>query len=239
MLPGYDRVGGIDYTRRFSLRTWDIALANLAILGILYIVICCPPGLTLAILFDRRIRTKGAIRTIYLYPMALSFIVTGVAWKWAPGIGIEAVVRGWGWEGFAFDWIKDRDMAIHTIAGAAVWQTSGFVMAMFLVGLRGIDDAASAVIMLMTVAAIATFPGAIMAALPTLPVYIVAGRIFARGGDVRLRQRMTTMGFIDIDRVTRSFGAAEISTRQTSRSRRARSSCSSALRAAAGPPCRT
>ncbi len=141
MLPSYDLVGAGNYTRLFGLRTWDIALTNLAIFGTLYIAICCALGLGLAILLDQKIRAEGVIRTIYLYPMALSFIVTGVAWKWIldPGIGIEAVVQGWGWESFAFDWIKDRDMAIYTIVIAAVWQTSGFVMAMFLAGLRGID----------------------------------------------------------------------------------------------------
>ena len=74
--------------------------------------------------------------------MALSFIVTGTAWKWLldPGIGIENTMHLWGWESFRFDWIKDRDMAIYTLVIAAVWQSSGFVMAMFLAGLRGIDN---------------------------------------------------------------------------------------------------
>lgn len=96
----------------------------------------------LAIFLDQKVRAEGFIRTIYLYPMALSFIVTGTAWKWFldPGIGLQAVVRSWGWEGFTFEWIKDLKMAIYTIVIAAVWQTSGFVMAMFLAGLRGIDN---------------------------------------------------------------------------------------------------
>jgi glucose/mannose transport system permease protein len=142
MLPSFGWVGFDNYTRLFSLRAWDIATTNLAIFGILYIGICCILGLTLAILLDQQIRAEGFIRTIYLYPMALSFIVTGVAWKWFldPGIGLEAVVRGWGFESFSFNWIKDRDMAIYTIVIAAVWQSSGFVMAMFLAGLRGIDN---------------------------------------------------------------------------------------------------
>jgi hypothetical protein len=74
--------------------------------------------------------------------MALSFIVTGTAWKWFldPGIGIEATMHLWGFENFRFDWIKDREMAIYTVVIAAVWQSSGFVMAMFLAGLRGIDN---------------------------------------------------------------------------------------------------
>lgn len=141
ILPDYGWVGWQNYENLFRIRAWDTAVTNLIIFGSLYIIICCVLGLFLAILLDQRIRAEGFIRTIYLYPMALSFIVTGVAWKWFldPGIGLEAVVRGWGWESFTFGWIKDREMAIYTIVIAAVWQTSGFVMAMFLAGLRGID----------------------------------------------------------------------------------------------------
>ena len=142
ILPSSGWVGWQNYERLFSLRNWNTALVNLAIFGSLYIVICCALGLALAILLDQRIRAEGFIRTVYLYPMALSFIVTGTAWKWFldPGIGLQAVVRGWGLESFTFEWIKSSDMAIYTIVIAAVWQTSGFVMAMFLAGLRGIDN---------------------------------------------------------------------------------------------------
>ncbi|MTI44812.1 carbohydrate ABC transporter membrane protein 1 (CUT1 family) [Roseibium hamelinense] len=142
LLPSFGWVGAENYDKLFSLRAWDIAVNNLLVFGGLYILICCALGLGLAILLDQKIRSEGFIRTIYLYPMALSFIVTGTAWKWFldPGIGLEAVVQSWGFTSFEFDWIKNRDMAIYTIVIAAVWQTSGFVMAMFLAGLRGIDN---------------------------------------------------------------------------------------------------
>jgi glucose/mannose transport system permease protein len=142
LLPSYDLIGLENYTRLFSLRHWEIALANLAIFGGLYILICTGLGLLLAILLDQKIRGEGVLRPIYLYPMALSFIVTGTAWKWFldPGIGLEQVVRSLGFEGFEFGWIKDRDMAIYCVVIAAVWQSTGFVMAMFLAGLRGIDS---------------------------------------------------------------------------------------------------
>ena len=142
ILPSFELVGWQNYSRLFQVRAWGIAIDNLLIFGSLYIVICCALGLALALLLDQKIRAEGFIRTIYLYPMALSFIVTGTAWKWFldPGIGLQAVVRSWGWESFTFEWIKDSDMAIYTIVIAAVWQTSGFVMAMFLAGLRGIDN---------------------------------------------------------------------------------------------------
>jgi glucose/mannose transport system permease protein len=142
ILPSFDLVGLANYVRLFQLPNWSIALQNLAIFGGLYIVLCTAMGLLLAILLDQKIRAEGVLRPIYLYPMALSFIVTGTAWKWFldPGIGLEQVVRGWGWEGFTFGWIKDRDMAIYCVVIAAVWQSTGFVMAMFLAGLRGIDN---------------------------------------------------------------------------------------------------
>ena len=142
ILPSFGLVGLENYIKLFALPNWKIALANLAVFGSLYIVLCTAMGLLLAILLDQKIRAEGVLRPVYLYPMALSFIVTGTAWKWFldPGIGVEQVVRNWGFEGFAFGWIKDRDLAIYCVVIAAVWQSTGFVMAMFLAGLRGIDN---------------------------------------------------------------------------------------------------
>lgn len=142
MLPLYNFVGFANYSRLWAQENWHIAISNIAIFASLYIVICTALGLMLAIFLDQKIRGEGLLRPIYLYPMALSFIVTGTAWKWFldPGIGLERIMRLWGWESFSFTWIKDNDMAVYTIVIAAVWQTSGFVMAMFLAGLRGIDN---------------------------------------------------------------------------------------------------
>lgn len=142
MLPLYTFVGLENYRKLWALEHWHTALVNIAIFASLYIVICTIVGLALAIFLDQKIRGEGVLRPIYLYPMALSFIVTGTAWKWFldPGIGVERTMHLWGWESFSFTWIKDSNMAIYTIVIAAVWQTSGFVMAMFLAGLRGIDN---------------------------------------------------------------------------------------------------
>lgn len=143
MLPDLTTwVGLNNYARLFNHPNWSTSLANLAIFGSLYIVICSVLGLGLAILLDQKIRGEGFLRPVYLYPMALSFIVTGVAWKWFldPGIGLEHVMQSWGWESFSFRWIKDGRFAIYTIVIAAIWQSSGFVMAMFLAGLRGVDN---------------------------------------------------------------------------------------------------
>jgi glucose/mannose transport system permease protein len=142
ILPSFNWVGWENYAKLWSFRNWITALENLAIFGSLYILLCSAIGLLLAILIDQKIRIEGLLRPIYLYPMALSFIVTGTAWKWFldPGIGLEHTMRLWGWESFSFTWIKDGKMAIYCIVIAAIWQSSGFVMAMFLAGLRGIDN---------------------------------------------------------------------------------------------------
>lgn len=142
LLPRYEIDGFIQYDRLFASPRWDTAFTNLFVFGFLFIVIAMTLGLILAILLDQNIRTEGAIRTIYLYPMALSMIVTGTAWKWIlnPGLGLEATVRGWGFEDFTFNWLVDPDMAIYTVVIAAIWQSSGFVMALFLAGLRSVDQ---------------------------------------------------------------------------------------------------
>ncbi|RJL09636.1 carbohydrate ABC transporter permease [Paracoccus siganidrum] len=142
ILPVYKWAGFDAYERLFAQPNWWMALKNLAIFGSLYIIVCIALGLFLAILLDQRIRIEGVLRPIYLYPMALSFVVTGTAWKWFlnPGMGFQNTVRGWGWESFTFDWLVRPDMAIYTVAIAGIWQASGFVMAMFLAGLRGIDS---------------------------------------------------------------------------------------------------
>lgn len=124
------------------IENWRSSAANLGIFASLYILICLVLGLALAVLIDQKIRLESGFRSIFLYPMALSFIVTGTAWKWVmdPGIGLERTLRGWGWESFTFGWIKDSDLVIYCVVIAAVWQTSGFVMALFLAGLRGVDN---------------------------------------------------------------------------------------------------
>ena len=120
---------------------WYTALVNMGLFGSLYVVFCLFLGLTLAILLDQKIRGEGILRPIYLYPLALSFIVTGTAWKLFldPGIGLEKAVHDWGWTSFHFDWVVNPRMMIYCVAIAGIWQTSGFVMAMFLAGLRGVD----------------------------------------------------------------------------------------------------
>ena len=131
-MPSYKWVGLQQYARLMANDRWWVASQNLLVFGGLFIGVSLVIGVFLAVLLDQRIRREGFIRTIYLYPMALSMIVTGTAWQWLlnPGLGIDKMLRDWGWEGFRFD----------CLVIAAVWQASGFVMALFLAGLRGVDQ---------------------------------------------------------------------------------------------------
>jgi glucose/mannose transport system permease protein len=134
--------GLVQYIDLFHNDRWWQSMRNLGVFGFLFIFVSLTLGMLMAVLLDQKIRAEGALRTIYLYPMALSFIVTGTAWKWIlnPGLGIEKLMHDWGFTSVTFDWIINPHYAIYTVVIAGVWQSSGFVMALFLAGLRGIDD---------------------------------------------------------------------------------------------------
>jgi len=142
LLPNYEWAGLVHYQALWASERWWLALRNLAVFGGLFIGGAMALGLLMAVLLDQKIRAEGLLRTVFLYPMALSFIVTGTAWKWIlnPGLGLEKMLQDWGWEGASFGWLIDPDKAIYCVVIAAVWQSSGFVMALFLAGLRGIDE---------------------------------------------------------------------------------------------------
>jgi len=142
MLPNYEWAGLAQYERLWEMDRWWVALKNLGIFGVGYVGGSLVIGVVLAVLLDQKIRAEGALRTIYLYPMALSFVVTGTAWKWLlnPGLGIEKMVRDWGFTNFEFGWLVDTEMAIYCVVIAGIWQSAGFAMALFLAGLRSVDQ---------------------------------------------------------------------------------------------------
>ena len=142
LLPNYEFWGIHQYVRLWQMPRWHIAVENLFIFTSLFIILCIFIGVILSIFLDQKIRSEGVIKTIYLYPMALSFIVTGTAWKWIlnPTMGIEKFAHQIGFENFQFDWLVTPGMSIYTIVIAGVWQSSGFIMAIFLAGLRSVDD---------------------------------------------------------------------------------------------------
>ena len=141
LMPAGGWVGFRNYSAVLASRNWKIAFDNLLLFGFGFVVLTALVGLVLAILIDQRIRGENVLRSIFLYPMAVSFVVTGTVWSWLlnPGMGIQKLVNDLGWSGFRFDWLVDRDMAIWTIVIAGIWQSSGFAMALFLAGLRSVD----------------------------------------------------------------------------------------------------
>jgi glucose/mannose transport system permease protein len=134
-------IGLAQYRRLFDNERWMLSLHNLAVYGLLFVVACLVIGFLLAVFIDQNVTGEGVLRTIFLYPYAMSFVATGLVWQWLlqPGAGIGSAIRALGWERFRLDWIVDQDLAIYTVVIATVWQASGLVMALMLAGLRGVD----------------------------------------------------------------------------------------------------
>ena len=142
MLPRTNWVGFDQYERLWSSDRWMISIQNLGIYGICSLILTLVIGFTLAACLDRKIRFEGVFRSIFLYPFALSFVVTGLAWQWIlnPDFGMQSVVRDWGWTTFNFDPLNNPDIVMFGLLIAGIWQGSGLIMCIMLAGLRGIDE---------------------------------------------------------------------------------------------------
>lgn len=141
LLPDFTYAGFEHYASLWENRRWQIAYTNLFLFGSLYVIGSLLLGMVLAILIDQRVRGESVWRSMLLYPLALSFVVTGTVWRWIfnPTTGLEAFMHDMGWLGFHFNWILDRTLAIYTIVITGVWHASGFAMVLVLAGLRSVD----------------------------------------------------------------------------------------------------
>jgi len=141
-LPRENFVGLKQYDRLFSSSRWMESVENIAIYGICALVFSLSFGFLLAVAMDQKIRFENTFRTIFLYPFALSFIVTGLVWQWIlnPDFGIQHVIRNLGFTNFEFNLLASREYSVYAIVIAGLWQGTGFVMALMLAGLRGIDQ---------------------------------------------------------------------------------------------------
>ncbi len=141
LLPDYGFAGFHQYAHLWSNHRWRVASVNLFAFGVAYVVGAMLLGLLLAILIDQRVRAEALWRSVFLYPLAISFVVTGTVWRWIfnPTTGVQQLMRDLGWAGFSFDWITQRDLAIYVVAVVGIWHASGFAMALFLAGLRAVD----------------------------------------------------------------------------------------------------
>lgn len=141
IFPAYDYVGFKQYIRLFTNERWATSFDNMLIFGVCLISGALVLGFLLAVLVDQSVKWEGVWRTIFLYPNALSFVVTGLAWQWLlnPSLGLPELIRHMGWPDFRLNLLGEEKTAIYAVSIAAIWQASGLVMALCLAGLRGID----------------------------------------------------------------------------------------------------
>jgi len=148
LMPDYTFAGLRQYLELARDPRFAIDIRNTAIFTVLFLVSCIAIGLFLAILLDQRLRGENIFRSIFLFPMAVSFIVTGVAWRWlmnsATGTrisGLNLLFQQLGLDSLINNWhLTAPPWGIAFIALPAVWQMSGFTMALYLGGLRAISD---------------------------------------------------------------------------------------------------
>lgn len=140
-LPDHEFIGAANYRVLFDHHRWWVAYSNMFVFGGLYLAGCLALGIGLAILLDRLTASETLFRTIYLYPMSLSLVVTGLAWQWIlnPTIGIQRLVQDAGYPDFKFNWLVSPDHAILTVAFAAIWHGTGLIMILFLAGIKSVD----------------------------------------------------------------------------------------------------
>ncbi len=200
----WDKFNGVaNYTRLFNTSRWmdcpalsEIGSAawqlkcsgsfpNVVTYAVCFITIVMILGFLIAVLMDQKIRAEGVFRTIYLYPFALSFIVTGHVWAWifSPEYGLQKAVRGLGWESFSFGWIADQKMVMYAIVIAGVWQGTGFVMALMLAGLRGIDEE---IWKAAKIDGIPTWRTYLQIVLPMMKPVLVTTFVFVASGAIRI-----------------------------------------------------
>ncbi len=141
MFPNTHWVGLDQYAKLFASERWQISVHNLALFAVGSIAACMVLGFLLAVFLDQKIRSESLFRSIFLYPYALSFVVTGLVWQWmlSPDMGLQDAVRRLGFAEFTLDWIVTQEKVMYCIILAAIWQASGLVMAILLAGLRGVD----------------------------------------------------------------------------------------------------
>lgn len=138
----YTFVGLKNWTRLFNDRRFHADLRNLLFYAIGFMSQCIVIGFVLASLLDQKIKGEAFFRTLFIFPFAVSGIVTGVAWRWLmqPTTGINLIFEkiGMGW--FQPNWFASIEHGIWAVTIAASWQFTGYVMALYLAGLRGIPN---------------------------------------------------------------------------------------------------
>ncbi len=142
LFPDVHFVGLRTFERLLATPRFQIDVQNTVTFTILFVVACNAIGLLLAVLLDRNMPGEAVFRAIFLFPMAISFIVTGVVWRWLenPSTGINLLLDAVNLDFLKNGWYTDPNIGIKAVVVAATWQMSGYVMALYLAGLRGIPN---------------------------------------------------------------------------------------------------
>jgi glucose/mannose transport system permease protein len=133
-------VGLANWERMFGDPRFHKDLRNLVYYAAGFMTQCIVFGFLLASLLDQKIKGEALFRTVIIFPFAVSGIVTGVAWRWLmqPTTGINLLFANMGFENFQPTWNSHPQFGMFAVTIAASWQFTGYVMALYLAGLRGI-----------------------------------------------------------------------------------------------------
>jgi len=142
VVEDYTNVGFRNWIQLFTMDRFRWDLRSLALYAVAFMVQCVVIGFLLAVLLDQKIKGEAIFRTIFVFPFAVSAIVTGVAWRWLfqPRTGINLLLQKIGFTNFDFAWNADPKWGIFAISLAAAWQFTGYIMSLYLAGLRGISE---------------------------------------------------------------------------------------------------
>ncbi len=142
LFPNFNFVGWKQYYDLWREPRWIVSAMNIWIFGFGAIAFNMVFGFLLAVFLDQRIKNEDLFRTIFLYPFALSLVITGLVWQWMmePNLGIQSAVRAMGWTEFRFAPISQPGTALVGLIVGSIWNGVGVTMAILLAGLRGVDS---------------------------------------------------------------------------------------------------
>ncbi|GIH26973.1 sugar ABC transporter permease [Acrocarpospora phusangensis] len=140
-------VGLENFTGIWSEDRWGLSVRHAIVFTVVFVLGALMLGWLLAFLMERGIRGEGGFRAVYLFPMAVSFIATGVVWRWLlnsgtgeRAVGLNGLLGYLGLDFLQWGWFRDPDWGMAAMAVPAIWQMSGYIMALFLAGFRGVPE---------------------------------------------------------------------------------------------------
>jgi glucose/mannose transport system permease protein len=146
--PAYGYEGFDNYSRLADDTRFTDDVQNVVVFTLVFVAGALLVGFLLALLLERGVRGEGVFRGVFLFPMAISFIATAIIWRWllnnaggSQETGLNKLFNAVGLDFLANDWFKaERPWAVAAIALPAGWALCGYIMALFLAGMRGVSD---------------------------------------------------------------------------------------------------